>query len=81
MEVCQIILDSCAPNGIYEDFFGKLSEGLCMVRNYVRCFEKAFQHQYEIADHLGNIKLETVPKLFAHLLLTNSISWSVCIHF
>jgi hypothetical protein len=68
MEVCQIILNSSAEKRTYEGFFGALGEHLCPAKNYVRCFENAFQNQYEIAHRLGNVKLKNVSKRFAYLL-------------
>ena len=82
MELCQVILNSCAQKRTYEGFFGTIGQRLCSIKKeYVQCFEKAFQDQYDLAHHLDNVKLRIVPTFFAQLLLTDSISWSVCIHF
>ncbi|CAF4488280.1 unnamed protein product, partial [Rotaria sp. Silwood2] len=59
IELCQMILDSCAQQRAYERFFGLLG-----------------QHQYEIVHRLENVKLRNVGKFFAHLLVTNAISWN-----
>jgi pre-mRNA-splicing factor CWC22 len=44
-------------------------------------FEKLFQDQYETVHRLEHVQLRTVTKFFAQLLISNAISWSVCIHF
>lgn len=83
MELCQMILDSCAQQRTYERFFGLLGQRFCLLKKeYVECFEKVFQDQYEIVHRLENVKLRNVAKFFAHLLVTDAISWGVlrCIH-
>ena len=52
----------------------------CLLKKeYIECFEKVFQDQYEIVHRLENVKLRNVAKFFAHLLVTDAISWGVCI--
>jgi len=78
MELCQMILDSCAQQRTYERFFGLLGQRFCLLKKeYVGCFEKVFQDQYEIVHRLENVKLRNVAKFFAHLLFTDAISWGV----
>ena len=78
MELCQMILDSCAQQRTYERFFGLLGQRFCLLKKeYVECFEKVFQDQYEIVHRLENVKLRNVAKFFAHLLVTDAISWGV----
>ncbi|CAF4989034.1 unnamed protein product [Rotaria sp. Silwood1] len=76
--VCRIILDLCAKKRRYRPFFGFLAQRLCLLKTeYVGCFEKAFQNQYEIAHHLESVKLKNLSNFFGYMLATNSISWSV----
>ncbi|CAM4840767.1 unnamed protein product [Rotaria magnacalcarata] len=78
MEVCQIIIDSCAQRRRHEPFLGLLGQRLRLLKSeYVEYFEKAFHDQCDVAHHFENVKLKNVGKLFAHLFLTNSISWTV----
>lgn len=73
-----MILDSCAQQRTYERFFGLLAQRFCLLKKeYVECFEKVFQDQYEIVHRLENVKLRNVAKFFAHLLFTDAISWGV----
>ena len=82
MELCQMVLDSCAQQRTYERFFGLLAQRFCLLKKeYVECFEKVFQDQYEIVHRLENVKLRNVAKFFAHLLVTDAISWGVCTSF
>ena len=75
-----MVLDSCAQQRTYERFFGLLGQRFCLLKKeYVECFEKVFQDQYEIVHRLENVKLRNVAKFFAHLLVTDAISWGVCI--
>jgi hypothetical protein len=50
-------------------------------KEHVEYFEQCFQDQYEIVNGLHNVKLKYVAKLFAHLLINDSISLGICIHF
>ena len=76
-----MILDSCAQQRTYERFFGLLAQRFCLLKKeYIECFEKVFQDQYEIVHRLENVKLRNVAKFFAHLLVTDAISWGVCIY-
>jgi pre-mRNA-splicing factor CWC22 len=76
MELCQIILDTCAKQQVYILFYGSLGEHFCSLKKtkYIACFEKIFQDQYEFVFRLDNVKLGIVAKFFAHLLLTDAIS-------
>ncbi|CAF4582882.1 unnamed protein product [Rotaria magnacalcarata] len=77
MEVCQIIIDSCAQRRRHEPFLGLLGQRLRLLKSeYVEYFEKAFHDQCDVAHHFENVKLKNVGKRFAHLFLTNSISWT-----
>ncbi|CAF3494792.1 unnamed protein product, partial [Rotaria sp. Silwood2] len=62
MVLCQVILNSCAQQRTHEQFFDLLGQRI---------------YQYEIVHSLENVKLRNVAKFFAHLLVTNSISWDV----
>ncbi|CAF3195421.1 unnamed protein product [Rotaria socialis] len=79
-ELCQMIVDICAQQPAYECFFGLLGERICLLEDkYVYWFRWSFQHQYgqyAIAHHMENVKLSNVAKFFAHLLVTESISWN-----
>ncbi|CAF2180227.1 unnamed protein product, partial [Rotaria magnacalcarata] len=78
MKLCQVIVNICAEQQTYEDFFGLLGQRICTLKKeYVKYFEKVFQDQYEIVHGLENVKLRNVAKFFAHLLFTKSISWDV----
>ncbi|RNA13990.1 pre-mRNA-splicing factor CWC22 -like protein [Brachionus plicatilis] len=83
MELCQMILDSCAQQRTYERFFGLLAQRFCeLKKEYVEHFEEIFKQQYETCHRLETVKLRNVSKLLSHLLYTDSISWGVfeCVH-
>ncbi|CAF4936182.1 unnamed protein product [Rotaria sp. Silwood1] len=82
-ELCQMIVDICAQQHTYEDFFGLVGEHICLSKQgYVYWFKQIFQDQYDISRWPKNVKLNNVAKFFAHLLVTDSISWDVfdCIY-
>ncbi|NWY02052.1 CWC22 factor, partial [Nothoprocta ornata] len=77
-ELCNMILDCCAQQRTYEKFFGLLAGRFCMLkREYMESFEAIFKEQYDTIHRLETNKLRNVAKMFAHLLYTDSIPWSV----
>lgn len=83
IEVCQMILDSCAQQRTYERFFGLLGQRFCeLKKEFVECFEEIFKQQYETCHRLETVKLRNVSRFLSHLLYTDSISWGVleCVH-
>ncbi|KAM4698470.1 pre-mRNA-splicing factor CWC22 homolog [Rhinophrynus dorsalis] len=77
-ELCNMILDCCAQQRTYEKFFGLLAGRFCMLKKeYMESFENIFKEQYETIHRLETNKLRNVAKMFAHLLYTDSIPWSV----
>ncbi|KFV58306.1 Pre-mRNA-splicing factor CWC22, partial [Tyto alba] len=77
-ELCNMILDCCAQQRTYEKFFGLLAGRFCMLKKeYMESFEAIFKEQYDTIHRLETNKLRNVAKMFAHLLYTDSIPWSV----
>ncbi|XP_077128714.1 pre-mRNA-splicing factor CWC22 homolog [Ranitomeya variabilis] len=77
-ELCNMILDCCAQQRTYEKFFGLLAGRFCLLKKeYMESFESIFREQYETIHRLETNKLRNVAKMFAHLLYTDSIPWSV----
>ena len=80
MELINMIIQCCIQERTYLRFYGLLSERLCMIKEvYKICFEKQFEAQYDKIHRLETNKLRNLAKLFAHLLYTDSIDWSVFI--
>ncbi|XP_068101525.1 pre-mRNA-splicing factor CWC22 homolog [Hyperolius riggenbachi] len=77
-ELCNMILDCCAQQRTYEKFFGLLAGRFCLLKKeYMEAFEGIFKEQYDTIHRLETNKLRNVAKMFAHLLYTDSIPWSV----
>ncbi|XP_056670785.1 pre-mRNA-splicing factor CWC22 homolog [Monodelphis domestica] len=77
-ELCNMILDCCAQERTYVKFFGLLAGRFCMLKKeYMASFEGIFKEQYDTIHRLATSQLRNVAKLFAHLLYTNSLPWSV----
>lgn len=54
------------------------SQRFCMLKKeYMESFEAIFKEQYDTIHRLETNKLRNVAKMFAHLLYTDSIPWSV----
>ncbi|XP_036041265.1 pre-mRNA-splicing factor CWC22 homolog isoform X1 [Onychomys torridus] len=77
-ELCNMILDCCAQQRTYEKFFGLLAGRFCILKKeYMESFESIFKEQYDTIHRLETNKLRNVAKMFAHLLYTDSLPWSV----
>ena len=77
-ELCNMVLDCCAQQRTYENFFGLLAGRFCRLkREYVESFESLFKEQYDTIHRLEMNRLRNVAKMFAHLLYTDSLPWSV----
>jgi len=77
-ELCNMILDCCAQQRTYEKFFGLLAGRFCLLKKeYMESFEGIFAEQYDTIHRLETNKLRNVARLFAHLLYTDSVPWSV----
>ncbi|KAK6315276.1 hypothetical protein J4Q44_G00148050 [Coregonus suidteri] len=77
-ELCNMILDCCAQQRTYEKFFGLLAGRFCLLKkDYMESFEAIFMEQYETIHRLETNKLRNVARMFAHLLYTDSVPWSV----
>uniref|UniRef100_A0A8C7XEJ7 Pre-mRNA-splicing factor CWC22 homolog n=1 Tax=Oryzias sinensis TaxID=183150 RepID=A0A8C7XEJ7_9TELE len=62
----------------YEKFFGLLAGRFCLLKKeYMESFEAIFAEQYDTIHRLETNKLRNVARLFAHLLYTDSVPWSV----
>ncbi|KAF5903357.1 pre-mRNA-splicing factor CWC22, partial [Clarias magur] len=54
------------------------TERFCLLKKeYMESFEAIFQEQYETIHRLETNKLRNVARMFAHLLYTDSVPWSV----
>lgn len=54
------------------------SQRFCLLKKeYMESFEAIFAEQYETIHRLETNKLRNVARLFAHLLYTDSVPWSV----
>ncbi|EFC44653.1 predicted protein, partial [Naegleria gruberi] len=78
MEVCSMIIECCSQERSYLDFFGSLAERFCQLQDvFKRDFEECFQLQYQILHRYETSRLRNIAKLFSHLLVSDSISWSI----
>ncbi|OMO73896.1 Initiation factor eIF-4 gamma, MA3 [Corchorus olitorius] len=76
MVLCSMILDYCSHQRIFNQDYGRLGEGFCMMNKvYQENFVECFVEQYSMIHHLETIKLHNVAKFFAHLLATDALPW------
>ena len=78
MELVNMIIECCIQERSYPRFFGLLAERLCVIKDiFKQNFEMQFENQYIKVHRFETNKLRNLAKLFAHLLYTNAIDWSV----
>lgn len=81
IELCHMIIDCCAQQRTYVKFYGLLAQRFCQLNNeYVEPFIEIFKSCYDTIHRFETNKLRNVGKLFAHLLFTDAIPWTVLSH-
>lgn len=77
-EVCTMLIDCCAMDRMFSRFFPLQAERLCRLKPvYQERFQDSFQEQFVTVHRVETNKLRNIGKLFAHLLFTDAISWSI----
>lgn len=78
MELVSMIIQCCIQERTYLRFYGLLAERFCLIKEvYKQNFETQFEAQYLKIHRLETNKLRNLAKLFAHLLYTDAIDWTV----
>jgi pre-mRNA-splicing factor CWC22 len=78
MELVNMIIECSIQERTYLRFYGLLAERFCMIKDvYKQNFEVQFENQYNMVHRLETNKLRNLAKLFAHLLFTDAVDWSV----
>ncbi|KAI9910365.1 hypothetical protein PsorP6_010754 [Peronosclerospora sorghi] len=77
-EICSMLIECCSQERTYLRYYGLLSERFCLIkREYQDAFDACFADQYSLIHRLETNKLRNVAKLFAHLLFTDALPWTV----
>ncbi len=78
-ELINMIIECCSQERTFLRYYGLIGARFCLLSGNRWCdaFIAAFQRQYTTIHRLETNKLRNVAKLFAHLLHTDSIPWSV----
>ncbi|VDN52234.1 unnamed protein product [Dracunculus medinensis] len=78
VELCNMIVDTCAQLRTYERFFGLLAERFCRLRKeFQQAFEQIARDTYNTIHRFDITKLRNMARFVAHLLCTDAISWNV----
>ena len=83
MELINMIIECCSQERTFLRYYGLIAARFCLMdRRWANAFHEAFIAQYNTIHRLETNKLRNVAKLFAHILHTDSLSWSClsCIH-
>ncbi|RLN10315.1 hypothetical protein BBJ28_00025327, partial [Nothophytophthora sp. Chile5] len=77
-EICSMLIECCSQERTYLRYYGLLSERFCLIkREYQDAFDECFAEQYSLIHRLETNKLRNAAKLFAHLLFTDALPWTV----
>lgn len=77
-EMINMLIECCSQERTFLRYYGLIASRLCFLHHRWRdAFMEAFVRQYFSIHRLETNKLRNVAKLFAHLLHTDSIRWSV----
>lgn len=81
--VCRMVILCCAQERTYLKFYGLISQRLCLLRReFQQLYEQQFEENYTTIHRYDNNMLRNVARLFAHILFTDAIPWTVfkCVH-
>ena len=77
-ELINMIIECCSQERTFLRYYGMIAARFCLLHpRWCNAFMEAFGVQYETIHRLETNKLRNVAKLFAHLLHTDSMPWSV----
>eukprot|EP00915_Cephaloidophora_sp_WS-2016_P002814 GHVH01003805.1.p1 GENE.GHVH01003805.1~~GHVH01003805.1.p1 ORF type:complete len:574 (-),score=89.01 GHVH01003805.1:1493-3214(-) len=78
IEVCRMLIDCCSMERTFQRFFALQCARLCALQEaYQQSFLDCFVNEYHSIHRLDSNKLRNTAKLFAHLLYTDAIPWTV----
>eukprot|EP01080_Neovahlkampfia_damariscottae_P004805 gene4805-8391_t len=78
MEVCSMIIECCCQERSYSRYYGLVGQRFCQLDQiFQQKFDICFKEQYAMIHRLETNKLRNVAKFFAHLLSSDSLSWTV----
>merc|ERR1719428_692839 len=73
-----MVVECCTQQRSYEKFFGLLAQRFCLLKKeFMDEYVLIFKEQYDTCHHLETHKIRNTAKLFAHLLHSDALSWSV----
>ncbi len=77
MELINMVIECCSQERTFLRYYGLIAARFCLMhKRWSDAFLQAFIDQYNTIHRLETNKLRNVAKMFAHLLHTDSLSWS-----
>lgn len=77
-ELINMLIECCSQERTFLRYYGLISGRFCLLDDRWRhAFMAAFSQQYDTIHRLETNKLRNVAKLFAHLLHSDAMPWSV----
>ena len=83
MELINMLVECCSQERTYQRYYGLLGRRLCTIsRAYQEATIHAFEGHYATIHRFETNQLRNVAMLYAHLLSTDALPWTVfeCIH-
>ncbi|CAB9512604.1 splicing factor CWC22 [Seminavis robusta] len=77
-ELINMLIECCSQERTFLRYYGLISARFCLLdERWKIAFMEAFTQQYNTIHRLETNKLRNVAKLFAHLLHTDAMPWTV----
>lgn len=78
-ELINMLIECCSQERTFLRYYGLIAARFCQMdrHRWLNAFMEAFSRQYSTIHRLETNKLRNVAKLFAHLIHTDSVPWSV----
>lgn len=77
-EMINMIIDCCAEERVYINYYGLLGERLCKSKeDFTKLFHKSFVERFSAIDEYNIQKIRKMGKFFAHLLSYDALDWFV----
>jgi pre-mRNA-splicing factor CWC22 len=78
LELINMLIECCSQERTFLRYYGLIASRFCLLDDrWKDAFMMSFSEQYSTIHRLETNKLRNVAKLFAHLIHTDSMPWSV----
>ncbi|BGP13834.1 pre-mRNA-splicing factor cwc22 [Rhodosporidiobolus nylandii] len=78
VEMCNMVIECCSQERTFSKFYGLMGERFCKIhQSWAMAYEQCFLNFYATIHRYETNRLRNIARFFGHLLLSDSISWTV----